>query len=87
MKILRDLWNGDIQPCEKMIWKDVRYIRIQTEYAEQTEDLHKQLTEKQQELLERSQSKYDELVWLQLEDAFLQGLRLGGQIMLAVLQK
>lgn len=87
MKVLRDLWNGDIQPCEKRIGKDERYIRIQTEYAEQTDNLYKQLTAEQQELLERSHSKYDELVWLQLEDAFLQGFRLGGQIMLAVLQK
>ena len=87
MNILHDLWNGNLAPCEKIYHQNSEYHQIRNEHAQQFEELRQTLSKEQQELLEKNYSQYDKLIWLELEDAFVKGFRLGGQIVLAVLEK
>lgn len=87
MKILHDLWNGNLAPSEKVEHTDPQYLHIREEQVEQNERLWQMLSTEQRELLESIQSQHDKLIWMELEDAFIKGFRLGGQFTLAIIGK
>lgn len=87
MKILQDLWNGNLAPSEKVERTDPQYLHIREEQVEQNERLWQMLSKEQRELFESIQSEHDKLIWMELEDAFIKGFQLGGQFILAIIGK
>ena len=85
MKILEELWYGNVAPndrkmdCGSPMWELARLI------ARHEEELAPLLSEKAKEVFEKLQDNQQELNDLNECDVFICGFRLGARIMLAVL--
>ena len=87
MKILKELWNGNLNPKELEFDSCGLYAQINEEFVALDRSLRRSLNEEQLLLLERHCNKYNELMELELEETFLRGFRMGGQIILAILEQ
>ena len=84
-QFIRDLYDGNITPCEHSVPKDSKRYQVTRQTADKAEQLRKSLTPEQQKLLDDLLSDRGYLDALIEEDGFIMGFRLGGQLMLAVL--
>ena len=81
MKILDELWYGNISPFEQCTRGDKRLKELLKLVARNREDLDGSLTEKQKETLEKFEDCMNEMHSITERDAFFYGFRLGVQLM------
>lgn len=87
MDILEELYLGNIRPSEREFSKKARCSQLLCYIERHTMDLNQGLTDAQREIFEKYQDCARELQTLIEQDAFADGFRLGGQFMLATLDK
>ena len=85
-KFIQELYDGNIAPCEHSVSKDSERHRMTGQAAKKAETLRSCLTPEQQKLLDELLSDRGYLDALIEQDGFVMGFRLGGQLILAVLE-
>ena len=81
MKILDELWYGNISPFEQCTRGDKRLKERLKLVARNREELDGTLTDKQKETLEKFEECMNEMHSITERDAFSYGFRLGVQLM------
>lgn len=83
MDILKEIWYGNIAPCE-VPCKNLQYQKLLQELVKLEKDLSEHLTQEQKEQLKQYDDIFNNLTQLNLEEAFSHGFCLGAQIVLAI---
>ena len=86
MKVLDDLWRGDIVPWEKTFSNDPEYREAVHHLAETDKRLRDVLTPAQTKLLDYTQDAEDRLNTVNQRDMFLYAFCLGARMILDVLE-
>lgn len=81
MKILDELWYGNISPFEQCTRGDKRLKELLKLVARNREELDGTLTDKQKETLEKFEDCMNEMHSVTERDAFSYGFRLGMRLM------
>ena len=81
MKILDELWYGNIAPFEQSMSGDKRFAELLKLVNQNREELHDMLTDKQKETLEKYEETVNEMYNVTERDAFSYGFRLGTRLM------
>ena len=85
-QMISDLYDGEISPCSRTIDKtSKRYIQDRAT-ADKADEFRKTLTPEQRQLFEDYIAEHHYLDSLIEEDGFIEGFRLGGQLILAILE-
>ena len=84
MKILEELYYGNISPVEKEIIKDSEYDKINQRVNVLIEKFMKELNNKQRTELDDIIETYISLANISETDSFIEGFCLGSKIMLEV---
>ena len=77
MKILDELWYGNIAPFEQSARGDKRFAELLKLLNQNREELSGALTDKQKETLEKYEETMNEMYSVTERDAFSCGFRLG----------
>lgn len=85
MKILEELWYGNVAPGERSVEKGGRLRHLGRLILQNEEELTPLLSEKAKEVLEKLRDNQSELNDLNECEVFVCGFRLGARIMLEVL--
>lgn len=85
MRILEELWYGNVAPSERSVDKDGPMGNLVRLIVRNEEALAPLLSESAQEVLEKLMDNQSELHSLSECEVFVQGFRLGARIMLEVL--
>ena len=86
MRVLNELWYGDIVPWEKTFFNDPEYREAVHRLAETDKRLREALNPEQTKLLDYTQNAEDELNIVTRRDMFLYAFCLGARMMLDVLE-
>lgn len=86
MRILRELWNGNILLHESPFPADPAYQQTLTELNRLETSLLGQLHGQDLETFTVFQDQQGELLRLSMQESFVEGFRLGAQIILDVLE-
>ncbi len=86
-QILKDLWHGDVAPCERCGVGNARLNRLVGDIERTRKALFDILSKQQTEQLEAYKGLLDDYSALVCEEAFTTGFRLGAQITAAALLK
>ena len=81
MKILDELWYGNIAPFEQCSRGDKRFAEMLKLMNQNREELVRSLTDKQKETLEKYEETANEMYSVSERDAFSYGFRLGVRLM------
>ena len=81
MKILDELWYGNIAPFEQSTRGDKRFAELLKLVNQNREELNGMLTDKQKETLEKYEETVNEMYNVTERDAFSYGFRLGARLM------
>ena len=81
MKILDELWYGNIAPLEQSTLGDKRFAELLNLVNQNREELVRTLTDKQKETLEKYEETVNEMYNVTERDAFSYGFRLGVRLM------
>lgn len=81
MKILDELWYGNIAPFEQSASGDKRFSELLKLLNQNREELSGALTDKQKETLEKYEETMNEMYSVSERDAFSYGFRLGIRLM------
>ena len=81
MKILDELWYGNIAPFEQSASGDKRFAELLKLLNQNREELSGILTDKQKETLEKYEETMNEMYSVSERDAFSYGFRLGVRLM------
>ena len=81
MKILDELWYGNIAPFEQSTSGDKRFAELLKLVNQNREELNGMLTDKQKETLEKYEETVNEMYNVTERDAFSYGFRLGARLM------
>ena len=81
MKILDELWYGNIAPFEQCSRGDKRFAELLKLMNQNRDELVKSLTDKQKEMLEKYEETMNEMYSVSERDAFSYGFRLGVRLM------
>ena len=81
MKIIDELWYGNVSPFEQCARADKRLKELLKLVARNREELDDTLTEKQKETLEKFEDCMNEMHNITERDAFSYGFRLGVRLM------
>ena len=81
MKILDELWYGNIAPFEQCSRGDKRFAKMLKLMNQNREELVRSLTDKQKETLEKYEETANEMYSVSERDAFSYGFRLGVRLM------
>ena len=81
MKILDELWYGNISPFEQCTRGDKEFKELMKLVVRNREELDGTLTDKQKETLEKFEDCMNEMHSITELDAFSYGFRLGVQLM------
>ena len=85
MKILEELWYGNVAPGERSVEKGSRLWNLGRLILQNEEELVPRLSEKAKEVLEKLMDNQTELHSIRECEVFVRGFRLGARIMLEVL--
>ena len=85
MKILEELWYGNVTPSERSVEKGSHLWNRGRLILQNEEELTPRLSEKAKEVLEKLRDNQSELNDLNECEVFVCGFRLGARIMLEVL--
>lgn len=80
MKILDELWYGNIEPFEQSTLGDKRFAELLKSVNQNREELNCMLTDKQKETLEKYEESLNEMYNVTERDAFSCGFRLGARL-------
>ena len=81
MKILDELWYGNIAPFEQSTLGDKRFAELLKSVNQNREELNCMLTDKQKETLEKYEESLNEMYNVTEREAFSYGFRLGVRLM------
>ena len=81
MKILDELWYGNIAPFEQSMSGDKRFAELLKLVNQNREELSGALTDKQKETLEKYEETMNEMYNVAEREAFSYGFRLGVRLM------
>ena len=81
MKILDELWYGNIAPFEQSTRGDKRFAELLKLVNQDREELVRTLMDKQKETLEKYEETMNEMYSVTERDAFSYGFRLGVRLM------
>lgn len=81
MKILDELWYGNIAPLEQSTLGDKRFAELLNLVNQNREELVRTLTDKQKETLEKYEEPVNEMYSVTERTAFSYGFRLGARLM------
>ena len=81
MKILNELWYGNIAPFEQCSRGDKRFAEMLKLVNQNREELVRSLTDNQKETLEKYEENTNEMYSVSERDAFSYGFRLGVRLM------
>ena len=81
MRMIDELWYGNISPFEQCTRGDKRLTELLKLVARNREELDGTLTDKQKETLEKFEECMNEMHSITERDAFSYGFRLGKQLM------
>ena len=81
MKLLDELWYGNIEPYEEYTMGDKRLKELLPLIARNRSELKETLTDKQKEILEKFEDCTNEMHSVTERDAFSYGFRLGVRLM------
>ena len=81
MKLLDELWYGNIEPYEQYTTGDKRLKELLPLIARNRSELKETLTDKQKEILEKFEDCTNEMHSVTERDAFSYGFRLGVRLM------
>ena len=81
MKILDELWYGNIAPFEQCSRGDKRFAEMLKLVNQNREELVRSLTDNQKETLEKYEETVNEMYNVTERDAFSYGFRLGARLM------
>ena len=84
MYLLKDLWDGNVNPSERYIRKGSEYSKLTKEISDCMDQMIEEMSPKCAELLEEFQEKRLILNAILEEDAFIRGVRIGAQFILDV---
>ena len=85
MRILEELWYGNVTPGEREVEKGGRMWNLGRLILQNEEELEPLLSEKAKEVLEKLRDNQTELNGINECEIFVCGFRLGARIMLEVL--
>ena len=81
MKVINELWYGNVAPFEQCTRDDKQLKELLKLVARNKEELDATLTDKQEEVLEKFEENMNEMHGITERDAFSYGFRLGVQLM------
>ena len=81
MKILDELWYGNIAPFEQSASGDKRFAELLKLVNQNRDELVRSLTDKQKETLEKYEEIMNEMYNVTERDAFSYGFQLGTRLM------
>ena len=81
MKLINELWYGNVSPFEQCTLGDKQMKELLSLMARNRDELGEGLTEKQKETLEKFEEALNEMHSIAERDAFSYGLRLGLRLM------
>lgn len=86
MRVLSDLWYGNIAPNERTIPRNGEYRKLLQTLSNLREQIRTTLSPEHRQLLDEYEGIYTAINAQSEEDAFIIGFRLGAKIMLEVLE-
>lgn len=84
MYILKDLWNGDITPSERVIRTGSQYAQLQKQLVAAEEDFRKELSPEGKAAYDTFCRKQAELSEISECDCFIRGVRIGARLLLDI---
>lgn len=84
MYVLKDLWQGNISPCERYICSDSEYQKVFHRFCNEIDMFTKDLSTEKQKHFEEIQELQLRLIDISETDTFIVGFRLGARMILDV---
>ncbi|MBR2312086.1 MAG: hypothetical protein IKA46_02205 [Clostridia bacterium] len=84
-KILEELWYGNICPSDEYYKATKKVKELMSYVADHHDNLHKTLTDKQKELLEKFDSCHAELTDINEREIFVYAFQLGARIAIEIM--
>ena len=84
MFVLKDLWNGDITPSERVIRTGSQYAQLQKQLVAAEEDFRKELSPEGKAAYDTFCRKQAELSEISECDCFIRGVRVGARLLLDI---
>lgn len=84
---LKDLWFGNILPCDQTRMADTEHQELRKKYSEYDKQLKGMLSQEANTLEEKKEEIASQLSTYFETEAFINGFRLGVKLMLEVLQE
>ena len=81
MRMIEDLFYGNICPCEKHLTRGSEYLQLLNKAVKNEEKLSELLSPLQKEQLEKFKDCIDDMTSILEKEAFIDGFRLGMQLM------
>ncbi len=81
MSILEELYDGNINPSQMFIKNGSEYKTLCAQLAEYTSELMSLLNSEEKQLFEKISDKNADLTYLSEKDRFMEGFRIGANIM------
>ena len=85
MKIIEELWYGNISPCEQDFKKGSKYSELLGYIVRHEEDLQKRMNDEEKEIFEKFTECTNEMYGIAEREAFVRGFTLGARIIIEVM--
>ena len=82
MFVLNRLWRGDISPSQRAVRQDGEYGKVLSHLCAIGDKMSGEMTAEGRKLFEEFQEVQADLNGIECEDVFVEGFRLGAQLML-----
>ncbi len=82
MFVLNRLWRGDISPSQRTVPKDSEYAKVLSRLSAVGRQMNEKLTPETRPLFEDFQKTQADLNGIECEEVFIEGFRMGAQMML-----
>ncbi|MCH5324595.1 MAG: hypothetical protein J1E39_05205 [Eubacterium sp.] len=86
MRILEELWYGNINPVERNAFKNDRYAKLIKLSASNKDKLSALLSDEAKVIFEKLEGNWSEISSLSECEVFISGFRLGARLMIEVMQ-
>ena len=87
MKIIEELYHGNIAPAAKSVVSGSEYQKYQYEICDTIDELEKLLSENEKELLEKITKAWNRLNSIGGEESFTEGFKLGAKMAIEIFEK
>ena len=86
MSVLNRLWRGDISPSQRTVRRDSEYGKVLSHLCAIGDKMSGEMTAEGRKLFEEFQEVQAALNGIECEEVFVEGFRLGAQLMLDALE-